>query len=261
MTYRIRNISIAIALALVAALLTSFYVTNYQRDVRKNETNVPVYVAKVDIPAGTSGADVVRSGMLNKTEIVRRGVVPGAISNPAQLATLVATEPIYAGEQVSTRRFATPSERGILAQLTGLQRAISIPGDSDQLLAGTLKDGDRIDVVASFTYPEGGQTHYSRIILRNILVLKAPEGGGTTEKVASAGTSPFSATIAVTDLQVQKLYWAMKNGQWHMELRPGVDAADSPENVESAHSLLREGVRPKQLDDARVGNAPVEGQK
>jgi Flp pilus assembly protein CpaB len=261
MTYRIRNISIAIALALVAALLTSFYVTNYQRDVRKNETNVPVFVAKVDIPAGTSGADVVRSGMMNKTEIVRRGVVPGAISNPAQLATLVTTEPIYAGEQVTTRRFATPSERGILAQLTGLQRAISIPGDSDQLLAGTLKDGDRIDVVSSFTYPEGSTTHYSRIILRNILVLKAPEGGGTAEKVASAGTSPFSATIAVTDLQVQKLYWAMKNGQWHMELRPGVDAADSPENVESAHSLLREGVRPKQLDDARVGNAPVEGNR
>ena len=98
--------------------------TNYQRDVRKNETNVPVFVAKVDIPAGTSGADVVRSGMMNKTEIVRRGVVPGAISNPAQLATLVTTEPIYAGEQVTTRRFATPSERGILAQLTGLQRAI-----------------------------------------------------------------------------------------------------------------------------------------
>ena len=136
-------------------MLTAFYVKNYERDVQKAETNVPVYVAKVDIPAGTSGADVVRSGMMNKTEIVRRGVVPGAISNPAQLATLVSTEPIYAGEQVTTRRFATPSERGILAQLTGLQRAISVPGDSDQLLAGTLKDGDHIDVVASFTYSEG----------------------------------------------------------------------------------------------------------
>ena len=260
MTYRLRNITIAIALAVVAALLTAFYVKNYERDVQKAETNVSVYVAKVDIPAGTSGADVARSGMMNKSKTVRRGVVPGAISNPAQLATLVSTEPIYAGEQVTTRRFATPSERGILAQLTGLQRAISVPGDSDQLLAGTLKDGDHVDVVASFTYPEG-QTHYTRIILRNLLILKAPDAGGTTEKVTSAGTSPFSATIAVTDLQVQKLYWAMKNGQWHMELRPGVDAADSPENVESAHSLLREGVRPKQLNDARVGNAPVEGQR
>ena len=40
MTYRIRNISIAIALALVAALLTSFYVTNYHAMSSKAETNV-----------------------------------------------------------------------------------------------------------------------------------------------------------------------------------------------------------------------------
>lgn len=257
MTYRLRNISIAIALALVAALLTSFYVTNYQRNVRKDETNVQVFVAKVDIPAGSSGADV--AGMVSKSEIVRRGVVPGAISNPAQLATLVATEPIYAGEQVSTRRFATPSEQGILAQLTGVQRGIALPGDSDQLLAGTLKTGDRVDVVATWTYPEGSQTHYSRIVLRNILVLKAPDANGTAEKVTSAGSSPYSAIVAVTDLQIQKLEWTKVHADWHLALRPGIDAADSPENVESAHSLLREGVRPKQLDDARVGNAPLEG--
>jgi Flp pilus assembly protein CpaB len=255
MTYRLRNISIAIALALVAALLTSFYVTNYQRNVRKDETNVPVFVAKVDIPAGTSGADIARRGMLTKSEIVRRGVVPGAISNPAQLATLVATEPIYAGEQVSARRFATPSERGILAQLTGVQRAVAIPGDPHQLLVGTVKAGDRVDVVVSLTYPEGSQAHYSRVVLRDLLILKAPAAEGAADKVTSGGSSPYSATVAVTDLQVQKLYWATKNGDWTFALRPGVDAADSPENVESAHSVLREGVRPKQLDDARVGAA------
>ena len=157
MTYRLRNISIAIALALVAALLTSFYVHNYQRNVRKDETNVAVFVAKLDIPAGLSGADVASRGMMVKSEVVRRGVVPGAISNPAQLATLVVTEPIYAGEQVSTRRFATPSEQGIVAQLTGLQRGIALPGDSNQLLVGTLKTGDRVDVVASWTCPRGAR--------------------------------------------------------------------------------------------------------
>ncbi|MDX6438554.1 MAG: pilus assembly protein CpaB [Gaiellaceae bacterium] len=259
MTYRLRNITIAIALALVAALLTSFYVTNYQRNVRKDETNVQVFVAKVDIPAGLSGADVASRGMMTKSEVVRRGVVPGAISNPAQLATLVATEPIYAGEQVSTRRFATPSEQGILAQLTGVQRGIALPGDSDQLLVGTLKTGDRVDVVASWTYPEGTQTHYSKVVLRNILVLKAPDANGTAEKVTSAGVSPYSAIVAVTDLQIQKLEWTKVNADWHLALRPGIDAADSPENVESAHSLLTEGVKAKQLEDARVGKAPVEG--
>ena len=89
--------------------------------------------------------------------------------------------------------------------------------------------------------------------------MKAPVLGGTAEKVTAGASSPYSAIVAVTDLQIQKLEWAKVNGDWHLALRPGIDAADSPENVESAHSVLREGVSPKQLDDARVGNAPLEG--
>ena len=253
MTYRVKNITIAVALALVAALLTSFYVTNYQRNVRKDETNVPVWVATRDIPAGTAGADLAAKGMLEKSEIVRRNVVPGAISNPTQVEQLVATQPIFQGEQVSTRRFASPAERGIRAKLTGVQRAIAVPGDQHQLLAGTLKEGDRIDVVATWTFPEGSPFHYSRIILRDILVLKAPVGGGAGEKITSGGAAAFAATIAVTDVQVQKLYWAMKNGEWHFELRPPVDAADSPENLESAYSMVQDGVRDSKLEEAMGG--------
>ena len=254
MTYRVKNITIAVALALVAALLTSFYVTNYQRNVRKDETNVPVWVAARDIPVGTSGAAIESRGLLEKSDVVRRNVVPGAISSPAQIAQLVSTQPIFAGEQVSTRRFATPSQRGIKSQLTGVQRAIAVPGDANQLLVGTLKPGDRIDVVASWTFPEGGTQHFTRIILRDIQVLRPP-AGGASEQLESARDGGHAATLAVTDTQVQKLYWAMKNADWHFELRPAVDAADSPENVESSYSLLREGVRPKQLEDAGVANA------
>ena len=253
MTYRVKNITIAVALALVAALLTMFYVTNYQRNVRQDETNVSIWVAKKDIPAGTSGSELRQGDMLEKTEIVRRSVVPGAISTPDQVQELVTTQPIYAGEQVSTRRFATPSQQGIKAQLTGVQRAISVPGDQHQLLAGTLKDGDRVDVIASWEYPDGGQIYYSRIILRDVAVLKAPTGVGTSDKLASGTTSPYAAMLAVTDAQVQKLYWAMKNGEWHFELRPPVDAADSPENVESSYSMVRDGVRETKLDEAMGG--------
>src|SRR3972149_9813999 len=116
MTYRLRNISIAIALAVVAALLTSFYVTNYQRSVRHDEANVQVFVAARDIPAGPDGADVVAKGMLTKADVVRRSVVPGSISDPAQIDELVATQPIFAGEQVTTRRFPTPGWRDCRAQ-------------------------------------------------------------------------------------------------------------------------------------------------
>ncbi len=208
MTYRVKNITIAVALALVAALLTSFYVTNYQRNVRQDETNVPIWVAKRDIPAGTSGADIERKGMFEKSEIVRRSVVPGAISNPDQVAELVTSQPIYAGEQVSTRRFSTPSQRGIKAQLTGVQRAIAIPGDEHQLLAGTLKAGDKVDVVATFGVGGANGPNVSRIVLRDIEVLRAPAGGGAETKItASSKDGAFAVMLRVTDTQVQKLAW------------------------------------------------------
>jgi Flp pilus assembly protein CpaB len=235
-------------LGLVAALLTSLYVTNYKRDVRSGEENVPVFVAAKDIPVGMSGADVARRGLLEETEVARRAVVPGSISKPEQLDGLVATQAVFAGEQVTTRRFASPAERGIRAQLTGVQRAIAVAGDEQQLLVGTLKDGDRVDVVASWAYPEGSQVHYSRIILRDLHVLKAASVAATDTLASSS--EGHAVTLAVTDVQVQKLYWAMQNGKWHLELRPPVKAADSPENVESGLSLLREGIRPAELGAA-----------
>ena len=256
MTYRVKNIIIAVALALVAALLTSFYVTNYQRNVRQDETNVPIWVAKRDIPAGTKGTELTQKGLLEKSEIVRRSVVPGAISDPDQVADLVSTQPMYAGEQVSTRRFATPSQQGIKAQLTGVQRAISVPGDKHQLLAGTLRQGDRVDLVATFGIKllDSGQDEFlTRIVLRDIEVLRPPNGAAATEKITSGDDGAYSVMLKVTDSQVQKLHWVVTTAEkWHLELRPGVDGADSPENVESWYSILREGVTNKQLDEAGV---------
>lgn len=261
MTYRLKNITIAIALALVAAVLTSFYVSNYQRKVRADETNVAIYVAARDIPAGTPGARAAQKAMLTKTEIVRRSVVPGAISNPDQLEGLVSTEPIFAGEQITSRRFAAPSQRGIQAQLTGPQRAIAVAGDKQQLLAGTLQDGDRVDVVATFSAPENAELNFTRIVLRDIEVLRAPQGAAATaEKIA--GDDSYSVMLKVSDTQVQKLHWVYSIAkEWHLELRPKTDAADSPENLESWYSVLREGVNRKQLDDAGADGVPAIGEE
>ena len=262
MTYRVKNISIAVALALVAALLTSFYVTNYQRNVRKDETNVAIWVAKGDIPAGSTGADIERKGMFAKAEIVRRSVVPGAISNPDQVAELVTTQPIYAGEQISTRRFSTQSQRGIKAQLAGVQRAIEIDGGQHNLLAGTLQKGDKVDLVATFGAGGASAVEFTRIVLRDIEVLRAPAAATESQKITSASErgGGFNVILKVTDTQVQKLHWIYTAAdEWHLELRPGIDAADSPENVESWYSVLREGVRQKQLDEAGADNIPAVG--
>lgn len=245
MSYRLRNVGIAIILALLAAMLTFFYVGNYKQNVRQGEELVTVYVAKQDVPVGATGSELAGDGAFTTQEVARRNVVPGAISSPEQVERLVTTQAIFAGEQVSTRRFVPVTEQGLRGQLKGNLRAVQVPGTEHQLLSGTLRAGDHVDVVGNWNYPEESQTHVSRVVLRNLLVLRPPDEGEVTSKISQGGNEPFSAMLAVTDAQSKKLWWVMENGQWALFLRPMRKAEDGADTVETQTTMVRDGVRRK----------------
>jgi Flp pilus assembly protein CpaB len=252
MTYRVRNIVIAVALALVAGLLSIFYVSNYKANVQHEAKTVNVYVAKNDIPVGTTGADLVRRHLLTTSQIATRSVVPGAISDQAQVANLVTTQPILAKEQITLRRFADRAELGPRAQLHGTLRAIAIEGDPAQTLNGVLKAGDHVDLVASFSNAGKGNGSISRDVVRNLLVIQAGETSGG--KLSSSGSN--SVLLAASEQrQVQKIWWAMKNADgWSLQLRPVSNATDSPEDVESAQSMALDGVNAANRNHAINGS-------
>jgi Flp pilus assembly protein CpaB len=241
LTYRIRNIVIAVGLAIVAMLLTVLYVTNYKRSVQHSNATVQVYVAAHDISAGTAGSDIVAHHDLQLESLQRRDVVPGAVSSPDQIAKLVLSGPLYQGEQVTLRRFTDVAAQGIRGQLHGTLRAVQIAGDPNQLLAGTLQNGDHVDLVANLRLNSTTTAAASRIVLRDLTVLSAASDTSTS-KLASPG-APESVVLAVTDTQVQRLFFVVKNGDWTLELRPVVDASDSAERVETTNSILTEGIR------------------
>ena len=211
LTYRVRNIGIAAALALLAAMFTFFYVSNYKNHVQQGQELVDVYVASHDIPAGTSGADA--AGSLTHKRVERTAVVPGAISDPSQIKRLVATQEIFSGEQVSTKRFQPVAEQGIRGQLKGNLRAIVVPGDANQLLLGTLQDGDRIDMVASWSYPEAGRcTSAGRSCATSRCSRRRPSRRFKSHSVAPA-TRRTPPSWPSSDTQSRKLFWMMKNGE------------------------------------------------
>jgi Flp pilus assembly protein CpaB len=212
---------------------------------------VSVLVAARDIPAGTSGADLAARHFLNPVSVPRRDVVPGAISDPDQLGKLVATQPTYAGEQVSTRRFSSPSNSGVKAQLKGPLRAVQFSGNGDQVLAGTLKNGDHVDVVANFK-------DFDRVVLRDILVLRAPNGPSKAQSRLEGSSADFPVMLAVTDTQIQKLWYTVNNADgkadgWSLALRPGVNESDSPEVLEWGKTVLLDGLNRYQIRRAANG--------
>src|SRR6266513_617024 len=260
MTYRVRNIGIAVALAVIAALLTSFYVTNYKRHVQRGEDHVTVLVAKHDIPVGTAGSDAV--GMMSTTEVPRRSVVPGSISSPDEIKSLVASQETFAGEQITTQRFSSVAQTGVEGQLRGNLRAFQVAGDQNQLLAGTLKDNDHVDLVAAITVGTSGTDYvFSRVVLRDLKVLQAPSTPAPGAKITGGAGQTTYALIAMTDSQAQKFQWVLTNADsstspgWHLELRPITHATDSPDHLDSVKTVLRDGLSRKPIRE--YTKAPV----
>jgi Flp pilus assembly protein CpaB len=233
--YRIRNIVIAAALAAAAVLLTVVYVTSARNDTAAGKQDVTVYVPSQDFAVGTAGSKV--AGNLKKQTVASKFATPEAVTSPAQIKALYLTQPVYAGEQLTLKRFALPSEQGVRAKLTGTQRALQVPGTPDQLLVGTLVPGDRVDVVASLKDPKDNTGLKSSVVLRNLRVLQTQDGDGGA-KINKSNNEQDAVILAVTDEQSQRMFFVMKNGDWSLQLRAVKKPKDSNRSIATFQTVL-----------------------
>jgi Flp pilus assembly protein CpaB len=242
---RLRNLALPLGLAALAAVLIGIYVVSYRNSVTHGAGLVKVLVATRDIPAGTDGSTIAGGGYLKSQTVPRRAVVAGSITSAAPLTSKVTADKIYKGEQISLRQFVPVAQGGIFANFSGNQRIVSVPGDQNQFLAGTLSDGDRVDIVATVKYHvKTGSDDFARastrVVLRNILVLKAPDDA---PKSASVGAPPtLTAELVMTDAQAQTMGWIMKGGTWFFALRPTNKPRNSRPSVETIFSVLGRGL-------------------
>ena len=129
---------------------------------------------------------------------------PTRSPNPEQIRTMYTTTPVYAGEQLTLKRFAPPSEQGVRAQLTGTQRAFQVSGDATQLLSGTLVAGDTIDVVANMKDPKDNTNIKALVALRDLRVLGV-DVDKHNSKLADSSVQDHTVLLGVTDEQAQRL--------------------------------------------------------
>jgi Flp pilus assembly protein CpaB len=213
---RIRNLGAAGGLALVAAILTMLYVTRAQGSTRAASVgSAPVLVATRDLTIGTSFSSALASGAIAVEHVPATALAAGSLATTRLPRGQVVVQPIYKGEQVTTKRLGPSGLQGFRSALHGSLRAIAVPGDPRQLLAGTLERGDHVDLVVN---DKLDQRHpKTRVALRDLIVLQAP---GDSAEARNPNDPTLSATVQLTDQQVQVLWWAVKNGDWSFVLRP-----------------------------------------
>jgi Flp pilus assembly protein CpaB len=268
MTYRTRNIGMAVALGLVALLLVMLYVKKSDSGSSAiGEKLVSVFVASHDIAAGTPGTEVGKA--VHVQTVPENTVVAGAISSKTQVHGLVSTAPILAGQQVTKRQFERVINEGISGEISRTQRAYQLAGDANQLLVDTLKAGDRVDVVANVKYSlddfrgatnrtqSDGSLVATRVILRNLLVLQEPKAPAGSSKFG--GTGSYAIILRTTDNQAQKLFYVTKNSDWSLTLRPAHAAADSPGSAETTGTVLGDGLKGAQFSELVNGPEGTQG--
>jgi Flp pilus assembly protein CpaB len=233
---RIRNLGAAAILAVFAATLAVLALPRHHAAAEAAaQPKIRALVATRDLPVGTAVAAALADGALVQKMIPLAAAASGGVENASLVRRDVVLQPVYRDEQLTTRRLGPTGAAGLRSELTGNRRILQVPGDANQLLAGTLRDGDHVDVVASIK-AGSQQTPYSRIVLRDLVVLHAPDG--VSQSSATGLTPTTAATLELTDRQVQELFFVMKNGDWSFILRPAARAASTIKGAVSAGTVL-----------------------
>jgi Flp pilus assembly protein CpaB len=191
-----------------------------------------------DLKVGTAVATALQHHALVVERVPHDALNAGAVTSAALVRRDVVVQPIYAGEQVTARRLGQTGEAGIHSVLSGSERIIQVAGDPDQLLAGSVRDGDHVDILASVKAGTSG-TPYTAYAARNVVVLDAPSDSSSDSTGSS--TSSATATVELTDAQAAALFYVMKNGDWAFVLRPATHPGKTSNPAVGAGAILKGG--------------------
>jgi Flp pilus assembly protein CpaB len=145
-------------LALAAAGLVVWYVSSLRDEETVAEPTQVVLVATADIPARTSGEAIVANNLVERQQVVVSSAAPGALTNEAQLQGQVLKVPVAKGQQILQTQMGPPEEQSLSYRIKNGMRAVSIAVDRRNAVGGAIKEGDRVDVIATFDAEQFDQT-------------------------------------------------------------------------------------------------------
>jgi pilus assembly protein CpaB len=213
---------VAVLIALIGTALIVLYVQGIDERATEGQELVEVLVATDALEAGESVSAAQEAGKFDTKEVRRNDVVDGALSSTSSISDLVATGPIYPGEQLIAKKFGTLGDTDSLVIPDG-KMAISVELTDWERVAGFVNPGNEVAIFATAVGPvridaTGQETKlgdWTRVVLARVPVVgvgttsvtsrttKSEDGDTAVEEVART-----ILTIAVTQAEAEKLIHA-----------------------------------------------------
>ena len=234
-----------VVLGIIAVVMVGSYMKDIEQNAKKEsakaldklrQNQAVVLVAKRDIPANTP----IQGSMLEALIVPREYVQPQAATSLDSVSGMITVAPISRGEQVSLTKLSrsqSSSQRPDLASITPFgKRAVSVNAENINEVAGLIKPGDNIDLIAVLSMPkevDGKKVMQQTIIpvFQNVLILAV---GQETDPNATASKSQNQKanqiTVALESKDASILTFLQDQGKIRISLRSAQDS--QVENVQ-----------------------------
>lgn len=257
MNRRVRALIGAIIIAALGTAALVVFVKNAEDRALEGEEVVNVLVVQESIPAGTLASEI--EGALKLEKVPAKVVNSGAVGDLTGLGGLVVAIDLLPGDQLTSQRLVTPEQfspsRSQIEVPTGLLE-ITVSLDSTRTIGGTLRPGDTVAFIASFTLgatgtaPAGGAlvpsgAEKTSLLLHKLLVTNVqgapltvltPSDSATSSR-AAAPEGALLVTLAVTAPEAERIAFSAEFGTIFLAREP-VDAPEGGTVIQSIDSIF-----------------------
>lgn len=224
---------IALLLGLFSALMVYRYLQQGSGMVNEQEL-VPIVVAAKDIQP----KERITADQVEVKKVPREMAHYEATARLDQVVGFFAKDGILSGEQILGPKLIKGFEDyGIVIKIPVGYRAMTVPVDQVVSVAGFIRPGDYVDVVAGFNEMIMGE-NIARVILQNVLVLATDQD--LSEDKRDPVVELKTVTVAVTLDEAERLALALDQGKVRIVLRPIESKEVEPTNPVTAAKLLEE---------------------
>jgi pilus assembly protein CpaB len=251
----------AVALVAIGTLALVQYVSTAEDRALAGEELVDVLVVNAAVPAGTSATEL--------QQYVRIEAVPAKVQAAGALASIgdaegmVVSVDLVEGEQLTASRLVKAEEFNQLQARTGRGGGkvavpeglleVTVPLDPVRTVGGTVRPGDYVGVIASFTNGAGSSedpaapapevSETSGFLLHKVLVTNVqgapvadPTRAATAEDRAPVPAGSLLVTLAVTAPSAERIVFASSYGDIWLTIEP-TDADESGTQVQTAGKI------------------------
>ena len=266
-----------IGLGLVAIIMVKLYLDQQQhlaqeqakRAIANMQTNqTAVLVAKQDIPKGA----LIESAALDSAIVPNKFVQPQAVTSMDRISGMITVAPISKGEQITLSKLVLAKQAG--GDLAGAtpagKRAISIAVDNISSVAGMVKPGDYVDVIATLQVPvqgpEGQPASQIAVVplFQNVLVLAMGQNTGRQvsrrNEQSMETTGPVLVTLALTPQEASFIAFVQEQGKIRLTLRSPADAKVEPVTPANLNTLFQYIMPQSAQQEGETAAEPQEAQ-